>query len=215
MTKQFPAMRISYGLNQLNDQDVADDPIEQFRLWFDEICGADVMEANAMVVSTVSADCRPSSRTVLMKGYDERGLVFYSNYNSQKGRELEANPHVSVLFYWPSLQRQVRWTGIATRVPPEESDAYFSQRPRGSQIGALASPQSQPIADQRWLADRFAMIEAEYGEELDIPRPAHWGGYRIAPDSIEFWQGRENRLHDRILYTRDERGEWRNQRIAP
>lgn len=215
MTKHVPAMRISYGLNQLGDRDVDPDPIAQFRTWFDEVCATDVIEANAMVVSTVSADCRPSSRTVLMKGYDERGIVFYTNYTSQKGREIEANPHVSVLFYWPSVQRQVRWSGTATRISPDESDAYFAQRPRGSQVGAVASPQSQPIPDQRWLADRYASLEAEYGEELSIPRPGHWGGYRIEPESIEFWQGRENRLHDRILYTRDERGEWCNQRLAP
>lgn len=215
MTKHVPAMRISYELNQLGDKDVDPDPIAQFRLWFDEVCATDIAEANAMVISTVGEDCRPSSRTVLMKGFDERGVVFFTNYASQKGREIEANPHVSVLFYWPSVQRQVRWSGVATRVPASESDAYFRQRPRGSQVGALASPQSQPIPNQRWLAERYASLEAQYGEELDIPRPEHWGGYRIAPDEIEFWQGRENRLHDRILYTRDEHGEWQNQRLAP
>lgn len=215
MTKHVPSMRIAYGLNQLGDKDVHPDPIEQFRLWFDEICATDVLEANAMVVSTVSADGKPSLRTVLMKGYDARGIVFYTNYGSRKGQEIEANPHVALLFYWPSLQRQVRWSGIATRVPAEESDEYFQQRPRGSQLGALASPQSEPIPDQAWLVERFSALEAEYGEDLAIPRPDHWGGFRIEPESIEFWQGRENRLHDRILYTRDEHGAWQNQRLAP
>lgn len=208
-------MRISYGLNQLGDTDVLPDPVDQFRVWFDEACATNLAEANAMVISTVGEDCRPSSRTVLMKGFDERGLVFYTNYHSQKGQEIAARPYVSALFYWPTLQRQVRWSGRARQVSAGESDAYFSQRPRGSQIGALASPQSEPIPDQRWLAERFATLEAQYGEELEIRRPEHWGGYRIEPESIEFWQGRENRLHDRILYTRDELGEWKNQRIAP
>ena len=215
MTKHVPAMRISYELNQLGDKDVDPDPIRQFGHWFEETYASDVIEANAMVVSTVSADCRPSSRTVLMKGFDERGIVFFSNYTSRKGREIDANPYVSALFYWPSLQRQVRWSGIARKITPEESDQYFALRPRGSQIGALASPQSQRIPSQRWLADRYASLEAEYGDDLEIPRPGYWGGYRIEPDSVEFWQGRENRLHDRILYTRDEHTGWHNQRIAP
>lgn len=215
MTKHVPSMRISYELHQLGDQDVDPDPIAQFRNWFDEVCATSVAEANAMVLSTVDAEGRPSARTVLMKGFDEQGIVFFTNYNSQKGRDIEGNAHVSALFYWPTLQRQVRWNGIAIRVGDEESDEYFHQRPRGSQIGALASPQSEPIPNQRWLAERFASLEAQYGEELEIPRPDHWGGYRIEPESIEFWQGRENRLHDRVLYTRDKHGEWQNQRIAP
>lgn len=208
-------MRITYRLHHLGDKDVSADPIEQFRIWFDEVCTTDIIEANAMVLSTVSADCRPSSRTVLMKGFDERGIVFYTNYASRKGREIDANPAVSVLFYWPSLQRQVRWSGTAMRVDPEESDTYFHQRPRGSQIGAVASPQSEPIPDRAWLASQFASLEAEYGEEREIPRPEHWGGYRVAPETIEFWQGRENRLHDRILYSRDDQGNWQHHRLAP
>lgn len=215
MTKHVPAMRISYELNQLGDTDIAPDPIAQFRAWFEEVCAADVIEANAMVISTVGEDCRPSSRTVLMKGFDERGVIFFTNYESRKGRDIEENPHVAALFYWPSVQRQVRMSGLATKLPPDESDAYFGQRPRGSQIGALASPQSEPIPNQSWLVDRFASLEAQYGEDLEIPRPEHWGGYRIEPESIEFWQGRQNRLHDRILYTRDEQGTWHNQRLAP
>lgn len=215
MTKHVPAMRITYKMDQLGDRDVLDDPIEQFQTWFNEVCETDIIEANAMVLSTVGPDCRPSSRTVLMKGFDAQGIVFFTNYASRKGREIDANPHVSVLFYWPSLQRQVRWSGTATRVSTEESDAYFHQRPRGSQIGALASPQSQPIPDREWLSSRYAELHSEHGEEGEIPRPEHWGGYRIMPETIEFWQGRENRLHDRIVYSQDEQGGWRHQRLAP
>lgn len=215
MTKHVPSMRIPYELNQLGDRDVDDDPIRQFEAWFNEVCETSVTEANAMVISTVDERCRPTARTVLMKGFDERGIVFFTNYNSQKGRDISSNPYVSALFYWPSLQRQVRWNGKATKISEEESDGYFHQRPRGHQIGAAASPQSTPIPNQRWLADRFAELEATYGDTLDVPRPEHWGGYRIEPESIEFWQGRENRLHDRIVYTRDDNGRWSQQRLAP
>jgi pyridoxamine 5'-phosphate oxidase len=208
-------MRISYELDRVGDQDVSADPIEQFRIWFDEICETSVIEANAMVVTTVSEDCKPSSRTVLLKQFDQRGIVFYTNYNSQKGREIAANPNVALLFYWPSLQRQVRWTGVASRLTAEESDAYFRLRPRGSQIGALASPQSEPVPSQAWLMERYSDVEAAFGEDLEIPRPPHWGGIRIEPGTIEFWQGRQNRMHDRIRYVRTEEGGWKTQRIAP
>jgi pyridoxamine 5'-phosphate oxidase len=208
-------MRISYELDRLGDQDICADPIEQFRLWFDEVCESSVIEANAMVVTTVSEDYKPSSRTVLLKQFDERGIVFYTNYNSQKGREIAANPNVALLFYWPSLQRQVRWTGVASRLTAEESDEYFRMRPRGSQIGALASPQSEPVPSQAWLMERYSDVEASFGEDLEIPRPAHWGGIRIEPETIEFWQGRQNRMHDRIRYVRTTDGGWETQRIAP
>jgi pyridoxamine 5'-phosphate oxidase len=215
MTKHVPSMRIPYELNQLGDRDVDDDPIRQFQAWFDEVCETSVAEANAMVISTVDDHCRPSARTILMKGFDERGIVFFTNYDSQKGRDIAANPYVSALFYWPTLQRQVRWTGKATKIPADESDAYFHERPRGHQVGSAASPQSAPIPNQRWLAERFAELEAGYGDTLKIPRPEHWGGYRIEPETIEFWQGRENRLHDRIRYTRVDHGSWTQQRLAP
>jgi pyridoxamine 5'-phosphate oxidase len=215
MTEHVPSMRISYELDRLGDQDAHPNPFEQFRIWFDEICATSVIEANAMVVTTVSEDCKPSARTVLMKHVDERGVVFYTNYNSQKGREITANPNVSLLFYWPSLQRQVRWSGVASRLTAEESDDYFGMRPRGSQIGAHASPQSETVPSQAWLMERYSEIEAGFGEELDIPRPDHWGGFRIAPETIEFWQGRQNRMHDRIRYTRSGDGEWVTERIAP
>lgn len=215
MTKNVSSMRIPYTLGQLGDRDVDPDPIVQFREWFDEVCATSIAEANAMVLSTVGPDCRPSARTVLMKGFDAEGIVFFTNYDSEKGRDIAANPAVSVLFYWPTLQRQVRWSGTATRLSADDSDAYFHQRPRGSQIGALASPQSQPIPDRAWLAERFSELEERYGEDAEIPRPEHWGGYLIRPETIEFWQGRENRMHDRILYTRDDDGRWTHQRLAP
>jgi pyridoxamine 5'-phosphate oxidase len=208
-------MRISYKLDQLGDYDVLEDPIEQFRVWFEEVLATDIVEANAMVVSTVDAECRPSSRTVLMKRFDERGIVFFSNYTSQKGREIAANPNVSILFYWPSLQRQVRWSGRAVRLPEEESDEYFRQRPRGSQIGAHVSPQSQPIENRDWLSARYAELAADFGATGEIPRPEYWGGFRVQPETIEFWQGRENRLHDRILYRRQQDGSWETTRLAP
>jgi pyridoxamine 5'-phosphate oxidase len=215
MTDNLPSMRITYKLDQLGDSDVLPDPIDQFRIWFEEVLATDVLEANAMVVSTVDAQCRPSSRTVLMKRFDERGIVFFSNYSSQKGREIAANPYVSILFYWPSLQRQVRWSGRATRLPDEESDAYFRQRPRGSQIGAHVSPQSAPIPDREWLSARYDEVAAAFGEDGEVPRPENWGGFRVEPESIEFWQGRENRLHDRILYRLSPEGTWERSRIAP
>lgn len=208
-------MRMTYDLDQLGERDVLSDPIDQFQVWFEEACATDVAEANAMIVTTVGPDCRPSARTVLMKRFDERGIVFFTNYNSQKGREIAQNPYVSVLFYWPSLQRQVRWSGVATKLPPEESDEYFHLRPRGSQLGALASPQSEEIPNRDWLSERYDEVEEAYAGTLDIPRPDHWGGIRIEPESIEFWQGRQNRLHDRFLFVREEDGTWSRRRIAP
>jgi pyridoxamine 5'-phosphate oxidase len=215
MTEDLPSMRMTYDLDRLGDRDVHEDPIWQFSEWFEEACATDVIEANAMIVTTVGEDCHPSVRTVLMKRFDERGIVFYTNYNSQKGREIAANPHVALLFYWPSLQRQVRWSGVASRLPAEESDEYFHSRPRGSQIGSIASPQSEPIPDREWLAQRYSELETQFAGEVRIPRPEHWGGIRVRPETIEFWQGRANRLHDRIRYTRDSDGGWTHSRIAP
>jgi pyridoxamine 5'-phosphate oxidase len=215
MTNDLPSMRMTYDLDKLGDRDVLDDPIEQFEVWFEEARATDVIEANAMVVTSVGLDGRPSSRTVLMKDFDARGIVFYTNYNSRKGREIDANPYVALLFYWPSLQRQVRWSGVASRLSAEESDAYFQSRPRGSQLGAHVSPQSERIPDREWLSERFDEVQRQYAGETEIPRPEHWGGYRIAPESIEFWQGRENRLHDRIVYRRQEDGLWTKGRLAP
>ena len=213
-TNAIAEMRISYELDTLGDKEVLRDPIAQFSVWFDEVSQSDVLEANAMVISTVSADGFPQARTVLMKGFDADGLVFYTNYDSAKGQAIEANPNVCALFYWPSLQRQVRWTGVATRVSAEQSDEYFASRPHGSQLGAWASNQSQTVESAGALRDRFEELEASFGDDA-IPRPYNWGGYRIRPLKIEFWQGRENRLHDRILFTRNDTGNWDISRLAP
>ncbi len=168
-----------------------------------------------MSIATVSAAGIPQTRMVLMKGFDEHGVVFYTNYESAKARDLAANPHISALFYWHSLHRQVRFSGVAEKVSAEESDEYFRIRPRGSQLGAWASNQSHAIASADDLKASFEAYEHQFADVDDIPRPEHWGGYRIVPETIEFWQGRENRLHDRILYTRGEGDQWHLNRLAP
>lgn len=213
--KSIADMRISYDLASLGDQQVSSDPIEQFTRWFEEVAATSVIEANAMVLATVTPDDLPQARTVLMKGFDAKGLRFYTNYDSAKGQQIAANPHVCALFYWPTLQRQVRWLGIAEQVSAEESDEYFASRPRGSQIGALASEQSQPINSAGELRQRFEDVERQYMDDEPIPRPPHWGGYCIRPTVIEFWQGRENRLHDRIVFTKRDDGSWDITRLAP
>ncbi len=213
-TNAIAEMRISYDLATLGDKEVLSDPIAQFSAWFDEVSQSDVLEANAMVISTVSADGFPQARTVLMKGFDADGIVFYTNYDSAKGKAIADNPNVCALFYWPSLQRQVRWTGVAERVSTEQSDEYFASRPHGSQLGAWASEQSQPVESASALRARFDELEKSFGDQ-PIPRPENWGGYRIRPVKIEFWQGRENRLHDRILFTRRDSSEWDISRLAP
>lgn len=215
MTQPLSSMRMSYELARLGDEDADRDPMAQFSRWFAEVLDTNTGEANALILSTVGPDLVPSSRTVLMKQFDKRGFVFFTNYDSQKGREIATNPHVAALFYWPSLQRQVRVGGIATRITEEESDTYFHSRPRGSQIGAAVSPQSQEIPDRAWLEGRFALAEdaLERGETLE--RPDNWGGFRIEPESLEFWQGRPNRLHDRIRYQRRDDGSWEMRRLAP
>lgn len=215
MTEPLSSMRMSYELARLGDSDVDRDPLAQFSRWFAEVLETNVGEANAMVLSTVGADHHPSSRTLLMKQFDQRGIVFFSNYESEKGRDIAENPWVAALFYWPSLQRQVRICGIARQIPGEESDAYFASRPPGSQIGAIVSPQSREIPDREWLEARFADAERKLTGHDALTRPAHWGGYRIEPESIEFWQGRPNRLHDRIRYDRLDDGSWTIRRLAP
>jgi pyridoxamine 5'-phosphate oxidase len=207
------SLRQEYTRAGLDRADVDPDPIVQFHEWFEKVIDADLHEPNAMILATATTDGKPSARTVLLKGYDERGFVFYTNYEGRKAKEIEANPACSLLFYWGELERQVRIEGRASRLSSEESDAYFAGRPRGSRLGAWASEQSRPVEDRNILEERVRALEAEY-EGREIPRPSFWGGYRVEPDTIEFWQGRENRLHDRIVYHRSGRG-WKIVRLQP
>ena len=206
-------MRKEYISTGLDKADVDHDPVVQFHVWFENAIDADLHEPNAMILATATGEGKPSARTVLLKGYDERGFVFYTNYEGRKAGELEANPMCALLFYWGELERQVRIEGRARRLSSEESDAYFAGRPRGSRLGAWASEQSRPVEDRDVLEERVRALEAEY-EGREIPRPPFWGGYRVEPDTIEFWQGRENRLHDRIVYHRSRRG-WKIVRLQP
>ena len=212
MVPDLQKLRKEYTRAGLHESDA--DPIEQFRKWFDEALAANLHEPNAMTLATATLEGHPSARVVLLKGYDERGFVFYTNYESRKGREVEENPRCALVFYWGELERQVRIQGRASRVPEEESDAYYASRPRGSRLGAWASDQTRPTRDRTTLEERLRELEAEY-EGREIPRPPFWGGYRVEPEEIEFWQGRENRLHDRLLYRRSKDGGWRIERLQP
>jgi len=207
------SLRKEYTSAGLDETDLDPDPIVQFHGWFEKVIDAGLHEPNAMILDNDTDDGRNSVRTVLLKGYDERGFVFYTNYEGRKAEELEANPMCALLFYWGELERQVRIEGRASRLPGEESDAYFLSRPRGSRLGAWASEQSRPVEDRSVLEERVRTLEAEY-EGREIPRPPFWGGYRVEPEVMEFWQGRENRLHDRLVYRRTG-GEWRVERLQP
>ena len=190
-----------------------DDPLDLFRSWLEEARAAEGFEAEAMAVATATPDGVPSARMVLLKGCDERGVVFFTNYSSRKGSELESNPHAAMLFHWPSLGRQVRIEGPVTRVERAESEAYARSRPRGSQLSALASPQSEPVPDREWLERRVEELDREHAG-VELPVRDDWGGYRVEPLAWEFWQHRDNRLHDRERYERDGDG-WRVERLAP
>lgn len=208
------AMRIDYVQKLLSEQDVQSDPIAQFETWFDEALKAQVSEPNAMGLSTVSADGKPSSRIVLIKQFDERGFTWYTNYHSDKGQQLEQNPHAALLFFWRELERQVRIEGTVVKTTAAESDEYFNVRPVQSRLSAIASQQSAPIADRAALERNYEAVAAAIGD-APPPRPAHWGGYRLQPERIEFWQGRRSRFHDRIVYTRGADGQWSMQRLQP
>jgi pyridoxamine 5'-phosphate oxidase len=207
-------LRKNYSIGSLDASDVDTNPIRQFETWFAQALDAKLPEPNAMTLATVDERGRPSARIVLIKGVDERGFTFFTNYESRKGRELAANGAASLLFHWIELERQVRIEGLVVRTSAEESDAYFASRPLGSRIGAWASEQSQVIESRAVLEARERDIIAQYGDHP--PRPPHWGGYRLVPDHIEFWQGRPSRLHDRLVYTRETTdGNWRTSRLSP
>ena len=206
-------LRKDYSHASLSEADVLADPIAQFSHWFDEAIAAQVPEPNAMSLATVGVDGRPSSRIVLIKGYDQSGFAWYTNYGSRKGRELQENPHAALLFHWVELERQVRIEGRVTQLAGADSDAYFNSRPLGSRLGAIASAQSEPIADREALEARFTATEEAQGAEP--VRPANWGGYRLMPDYLEFWQGRRSRLHDRIAYTLQADRRWTRSRLQP
>ncbi len=206
--------RKSYDRGSLDETVAAGDPFEQFRRWLDEALATEgLIEPNAMTVASVDADGRPSARIVLLRGYDERGFVFFTNYDSRKGHDLASHAVAALLFYWPPLERQIRIEGDVVRLDAAESDAYFASRPRGHRLSAWASPQSTVVSGRAYLEARMAEEDARFAG-ADVPRPPHWGGYRIVPRAFELWQGRRNRVHDRLSYTRDGTG-WRVERLAP
>ncbi|BCX12634.1 MAG: pyridoxine/pyridoxamine 5'-phosphate oxidase [Thermosynechococcus sp.] len=205
-------LRRDYRRQRLLESEAAEDPIEQFRLWFTEAVNAELPEPNAMTLATVGLDGMPAARLVLLKEVDDRGFVFFTNYRSRKGRELAAHPKAALVFWWAELERQVRIEGNVEQISAAESDAYFQSRPLGSRWGAWASQQSEVLESYAELEARLAAVEARYGE--NVPRPEHWGGYRVLPTLIEFWQGRPNRLHDRLCYRR-QGDHWQRVRLYP
>jgi pyridoxamine 5'-phosphate oxidase len=230
-------LRREYNLAGLRRKDLDPDPLVQFRRWFEQATGerpsgrlrmflikwykmlflirrAEMSDLNAMTLSTADKEGRPSARVVLLKGLDERGFIFYTNYNSRKGRELAENPDTALTFYWPQLERQVCVAGTVSKVSPEESEDYFKSRPRGSRIAAWASDQSSVVQNRGELEEKWQRIEHQY-QGKEVPRPEHWGGYVLSPSRIEFWQGRPNRLHDRFRYLRQPEGGWTLERLAP
>lgn len=213
MLDPFATVRKEYQERELNERELAPDPFAQFKIWYDEAVATQVIEPNAMTLATAAADGSPSARTVLLKGFDAEGFLFFTNYESQKGRELAANPHAALVFYWGAFERQVRLTGATTQTSRAESEKYFRSRPVGAQLGAWASAQSEVIENRAVLEKRLTELTAQYANK-EIPMPPYWGGYRLMPSTFEFWQGRLNRLHDRFRYTRHE-ASWRIERLAP
>ena len=208
-------LREEYRRESLSEANCDSNPISQFQKWFSEAVGASLKEPNAMCLATVSADGRPSARIVLLKGFSEDGFVFYTSYISRKGQNLETNPNAALVFFWAELERQVRIEGTVRKVAREQTEKYFGTRPRGSRLGALVSRQSEAVDSRAILEDRLHLLEKRYSETADIPVPDYWGGYCVRPDTVEFWQGRPNRLHDRIRYRRQANGVWLIDRLSP
>ena len=214
MNRDIASIRKNYAHSELTEQDAATDPIVQFDKWWKDALAAEIDEVNAMTLATASSDGVPAARIVLLKEFSSEGFVFFTNYNSFKGRQLTENPKACLVFFWKELERQVRITGLVQKVDAAESDAYFQSRPEGSRIGASISPQSQIIENREWLENKWNEAAGEWSGK-PIERPAHWGGFRVKPVLVEFWQGRPSRLHDRLEYSLQENGGWKRVRLAP
>lgn len=213
MNNSVSNIRNEYSMSSLDEADVDINPIQQFSKWWNDALKSEILEVNAMTLATSTKNGKPSARIVLLKDFDERGFVFFTNYDSHKGKEIADNANAALVFFWKEIERQIRIEGIVEKVSAEESDEYFSSRPEGSRIGAWASPQSAVIKNREILNDNVEKFTSAF--KNSIPRPPHWGGYRVMPELIEFWQGRKNRLHDRIQYTKAQDGSWKVERLAP
>ena len=214
MNKTIADLRKEYSSETLLEKDVTPHPIQQFKKWWEQVIASEISEPNAMTLATSSTDGLPSARIVLLKDFDEEGFVFYTNYKSYKGLQLEENPKACLVFHWKELERQVRIMGLVNKLDAEQSDEYYFSRPIGSRIGAWASPQSQPIKNREWLEQEFEKRKNDFANK-EVPRPPHWGGYIVKPVIIEFWQGRFSRLHDRIQYSLEKGSGWKIERLAP
>lgn len=214
MTSNIADLRQNYTRAGLNETEADANPFKQFQTWFDQALSSELPEPNAMTLATATPWGKPSARIVLLKGLDQEGFVFYTNYNSAKGQQLAENPWASLVFWWAELERQVRIEGSVEKVSTAESEAYFASRPFGSQLGAWASPQSQVISSRSELEEKVALLEKQYDNQT-VPKPPQWGGYRLVPTELEFWQGRPNRLHDRLRYRKQDDGSWLRERLAP
>ncbi|WP_183560261.1 pyridoxamine 5'-phosphate oxidase [Mucilaginibacter sp. SP1R1] len=212
--QEIQNLRTDYSAATLSEKDTKADPINQFEQWFNEALAAKLHEPNAMTLATATSNGKPSARIVLLKGFNQSGFIFYTNYLSRKGKEITKNPQGAITFFWGELERQVRIEGTIEKLSKEDSERYFHSRPKGSQIGAVVSPQSQEIEGRETLEKKWSELEAEYAEK-DVPKPSFWGGYVLNPQLVEFWQGRSSRLHDRILYKKTDKKSWKKVRLAP